>query len=137
MRRSPPRSDLSNANLPVARAMQTTGEVASARPRRLQARLWRARYPLLFISPFFLLFAVFGVYPIGFSLWLSLHSWRGVGAMTFVGLDNYALLLRDNVFWNSMLNSALLFVIYVPVMTFLACVLATILHADFVKLQGL
>src|SRR5436309_15454957 len=128
MRRSPPPSHLSKASLPVTRALRVTGEVAPARPRGLRARLWRARYPLLFVSPFFILFAIFGVYPIGFSLWLSLHSWRGVGEMKFVALDNYVLLFRDSVFWNTMLNSAILFIIYVPLMTFLACVLATLLH---------
>src|SRR3954452_14778125 len=137
MRRSSPQSDLPTAGIPVARAVRATGETAAARTRGLRTPLWRARYPLLFVSPFFLLFAIFAVYPIGFSLWLSIHSWRGMGEMKFVALDNYTLLLRDTLFWNSMLNSAILFVIYVPLMTFLACVLATILHADFVKLQGL
>jgi len=136
MRNSPPQPELSNAHLPATRAERVAG-AAGVRRRGPLARLWRFRFPLLFISPFFILFAIFAVYPIIFSLWLSLHSWRGVGDMKFVGLDNYVLLLRDRVFWNTMLNSAILFVIYVPLMTFLACVLATVLHADFVKLQGL
>ena len=136
MRHSQPQPELSNARLPTTRSERVVG-AAGVRQRGPLARLWRFRFPLLFISPFFILFAIFAVYPIIFSLWLSLHSWRGVGDMKFVGLDNYVLLLRDRVFWNTMLNSAILFVIYVPLMTFLACVLATVLHADFVKLQGL
>jgi ABC-type sugar transport system permease subunit len=32
------------------------------------ARLWRHRWPLLFIAPFFVLFAVFFLYPVVFSL---------------------------------------------------------------------
>jgi ABC-type sugar transport system permease subunit len=135
MRNSPPQPELSKTHVPATRAEWVAG-APGVRPRNPLARLWRFRFPLLFISPFFILFVIFGVYPILFSLWLSLHSWRGVGAMKFVGLDNYVLLLRDRIFWNTMLNSAILFVIYVPLMTFLACVLATILHADFVKLQG-
>jgi ABC-type sugar transport system permease subunit len=136
MRHSQPQPELSNTRLPATRA-ERVADSAGVRPRGPLARLWRFRFPLLFISPFFILFAIFAVYTILFSLWLSLHSWRGVGDMKFVGLDNYVLLLRDRVFWNTMLNSAILFVIYVPLMTFLACVLATVLHADFVKLQGL
>ncbi|HEX6606422.1 MAG TPA: sugar ABC transporter permease [Chloroflexia bacterium] len=136
MRNSPPQPELSKTRVPATRAEWVAG-AAGVRPRNPLARLWRFRFPLLFISPFFILFVIFGVYPIIFSLWLSLHSWRGVGDMKFVGLDNYVLLLRDRIFWNTMLNSAILFFIYVPLMTFLACVLATILHADFVKLQGL
>jgi ABC-type sugar transport system permease subunit len=135
MGNSPPHPELSNTRLPATRSTRVAGGT-SVRSRGPLARLWRFRFPLLFISPFFILFAIFGVYPILFSLWLSLHSWRGVGDMKFIGLDNYVLLFRDRIFWNTMLNSAILFIIYVPLMTFLACVLATILHADFVKLQG-
>jgi ABC-type sugar transport system permease subunit len=136
MRKSQGPPEVSKAALPVTRPLRVTGTGAATRAGGLGARLRRYRAPLLFVSPFFILFAIFGVYPIVFSLWLSLHSWRGVGEMKFVGLDNYVLLFRDSIFWNTMLNSAILFVIYVPLMTFLACVLATVLHADFVKLQG-
>jgi ABC-type sugar transport system permease subunit len=107
-------------------------------PRRAWARsVWPYRWPLLFISPFFILFAVFNVYPIGFSFWLSLHDWPGLGPMDFVGLANYAELSHDTIFWNSMLNAALLFFIYVPVMTFLAVVIAAVLNSRFLKLQGM
>jgi ABC-type sugar transport system permease subunit len=137
MRNSRSQPDLANTTLPAARPSRVAGEVTPKRGRGVLARLWRARWPLLFVSPFFILFAVFGIYPIIFSLWLSFHSWRGVGDMKFIGLDNYALLFRDNLFWNSMLNSVIMFFIYVPVMTFLAVVLASVLNAGFLKLQGL
>ena len=104
---------------------------------RWRRELWRHRWPLLFISPFFVLFAVFNVYPIGFSFWLSLHDWPGLGPMDFVGLTNYAELGRDSIFWSSMLNALILFFIYVPVMTFLAVVIAAVLNSRFLKLQGL
>jgi ABC-type sugar transport system permease subunit len=99
--------------------------------------LWRARWPLLFVSPFFLLFAAFAVYPILSSLWLSLHEWRGLGPMRRIGLANYDLLLGDGIFWGTMLNAAILFVLYVPLMTVLAVVLAAVLNAGFLRLQGL
>jgi ABC-type sugar transport system permease subunit len=137
MRNTKSQPDLANTTLPAARSTRAAGEMMPRRARGLLSQLWRARWPLLFVSPFFILFAVFGVYPIAFSLWLSFHSWRGVGDMKFIGLDNYALLFRDNLFWNSMLNSAIMFFIYVPLMTFLAVVLASVLNAGFLKLQGL
>jgi ABC-type sugar transport system permease subunit len=83
------------------------------------------------------LFAVFFVYPIAFSLWLSLHETRGLAETRFVGLQNFATLLRDAHFWGSMANAVILFVIYVPVMTAAAVVLASVLNAGFVRLQGL
>lgn len=112
-------------------------------PRRRVSRipglrsLWRFRWPLLFVSPFFVLFAVFMAYPIGFSVWLSLHQWRGIGEMRWVGLDNYAALRHDRIFWETMANAAILFVVYVPVMTFAAIVVASILNVGFLRLQGL
>src|SRR6266540_2810945 len=90
--------------------------------QRWRETLWRHRWPLLFVSPFFVLFAVFNMYPIVFSLWLSLHDWPGLGPMEFIGLANYAELSHDSIFWNSMLNAAILFFVYVPLMTFLAVV---------------
>lgn len=100
-------------------------------------RFWRYRWPFLFISPFYLLFAVFAVYPIVFSMWLSLHDWRGLGPMRWVGLDNFRRLRDDTRFWETMLNALILFFIYVPVMTLLALVLATILNTGFLRLQGM
>jgi lactose/L-arabinose transport system permease protein len=99
--------------------------------------LWKYRWPFLFISPFYLLFAAFAIYPIIYSVWLSLHDWRGVGPMRWVGADNYRRLLDDNLFWETMLNSLILFFIYVPLMTFLAVVLATILNSGYLRLQGM
>ncbi|MDQ3513125.1 MAG: sugar ABC transporter permease [Chloroflexota bacterium] len=123
---------------------QSAGWDATQAParRRLAAvpgarRLWAYRWPFLFISPFFILFGIFAVYPIFFSLWLSLHQWRGLGPMTWVGAENFRLLLGDGLFWKTMLNALLLFLIYVPLMTFLAVVLATVLNSGFLRLQGL
>jgi ABC-type sugar transport system permease subunit len=99
--------------------------------------LWKYRWPFLFISPFYLLFAAFAVYPIIFSIWLSLHDWRGIGPMRWVGADNYRRLLDDDLFWETMLNSLVIFFIYVPLMTSLAVVLATILNSGYLRLQGM
>jgi ABC-type sugar transport system permease subunit len=98
--------------------------------------LVRYRWPYLFIAPFFVLFALFFVFPIVFSFWLSLNDWRGTGPMRFVGLQNYIALLRDGTFWNSMANAAILFVLYVPIMTALAVLLAVALNEGFIRLRG-
>ncbi|HEV8544697.1 MAG TPA: sugar ABC transporter permease [Candidatus Limnocylindrales bacterium] len=98
--------------------------------------LIRHRWAYLFIAPFFILFAIFFVFPIAFSLWLSLNEWRGTGPMRFVGLQNYMALLRDGTFWNSMANAAVLFLLYVPIMTALAVLLAAALNDRFIRLRG-
>jgi ABC-type sugar transport system permease subunit len=125
--------------IPTQRALEVDRARSVARPARWGrsiGSLWRYRWPLLFISPFFVLFAVFFLYPIVFSLWLSLHDTRGLAESRFVGFQNFATLLRDTHFWGSMVNVVILFVIYVPVMTAAAVVLASVLNAGFLRLQG-
>jgi ABC-type sugar transport system permease subunit len=97
----------------------------------------RHRYAYLFVAPFFVLFAVFFLYPMGYSFWLSFNDWSLVGPTHYIGLKNYRDLLHDQIFWQSMTNAGLLFLIYVPAMTFLALVLASLLNSKYVRLQGL
>jgi ABC-type sugar transport system permease subunit len=99
---------------------------------------WQRYWGLVFVAPFFVLFAVFSLYPIAFSLWLSLHEWNGVPKREiFVGLENFRLALRDGLFWESILNVVIVFVMHLPLMLFLALVLAVLLNQHFLKLQGL
>jgi lactose/L-arabinose transport system permease protein len=113
----------------------------AVQPARVQQKatrsLWhemiRSRWGYLFVSPFFIFYAIFGLYPMLFSIYLSLTSWKGVGPLTFVGFDNFVRLIQDRVFWQSMQNGAILFLLYVPVMIFLALVLAVVLNSGRVR----
>jgi multiple sugar transport system permease protein len=83
----------------------TAAHPAPRRRRRWISRRWA---PYLFISPFFVLFCVFGLFPLGFSVWLSLHQWNpaaGLSAMRWVGLENYAFTLGDPWFHQSLYNT--------------------------------
>jgi lactose/L-arabinose transport system permease protein len=93
----------------------------------------RSRWAYLFISPFFIFYAIFALYPMLFSIYLSLTTWKGIGPLTFVGIDNFIRLTKDKVFWQSMQNGGILFLLYVPVMLFLALVLAVILNSGRVR----
>lgn len=84
--------------------------MAVARPPRHRTRHQRMRElaPYLFIAPFFLLFLVFGLFPLGFSIYLSLHQWdpaEGLAAMHWVGIDNYWFALTDPWFHRSLWNT--------------------------------
>lgn len=73
---------------------------------RLQLSPRWAPYALL--APFLLLFVVFGIFPLLFSLHLAFQSWEptsGLRAMQFVGLDNFAFALQDEWFWKSLQNT--------------------------------
>jgi lactose/L-arabinose transport system permease protein len=102
---------------------------ASTPPRSLWKEIARARWSYLFISPFYLTFLVFGLYSTLFSFYLSFTEWKGLGPITFIGVKNYISLFKDKVFIQSMENGFLLFFMYVPLMIFLALVLAVILNS--------
>ena len=69
-------------------------------------RLQHRYAPYLFVAPFFLLFLVFGIYPIGKSLILSLYATNGPQDQIFVGLGNFQFLLKDPDFHTAVKNTA-------------------------------
>lgn len=68
-------------------------------------------HPYLFISPFFILFAVFGLFPYGYAFLLSFLRWDGIGPQEWVGLANYQTLVTDELWWKSVVNSVWLLVL--------------------------
>ncbi len=80
------------------------------------------------ISPFFILFAIFGAFPVLFSIWISFHDWDGIGSMTWVGLEQYSYLLSDPTFWQSIGNTLIIWVLSTVPMLLLALVIANALH---------
>jgi cellobiose transport system permease protein len=80
---------------------------------RIRLSRFDTRYsPYLYIAPFFLLFGVFGVYPLAYTFWVSLHDWDLLGSdHPFVGAQNYTQLMADPDFWHSVVNTLGIFVI--------------------------
>jgi ABC-type sugar transport system permease subunit len=92
---------------------------------------WLNKYktPYIFISPFFILYAIFGLFPAIYSIDLSLHVARGRSMGEFVGLDNYIRLwFHDPVFPTTLLNMGLYLLYIVIPMTFLGLLLAVLLN---------
>ncbi|GAB3996491.1 sugar ABC transporter permease [Glycomyces albus] len=69
--------------------------------------------PYFLVAPFFLLFAAFGLFPMGYTVYASLHEWSTRSPeKTFVGLDNYQFLLFEyDRFLNSVVNTLGMFVL--------------------------
>lgn len=108
--------------------------VMHRRPMRINLKfLWENRWPYFFISPFYILYGIFGLFPLIFSLILSFSEWKGVGAVKFVGLNNFDRMLRDRVFWDSFGNSFIIFSLHVPIMLLLALVLALVLNSPRIR----
>lgn len=84
---------------------------------------WDVRYaPYAYVAPYFLLFSVFGLFPLLYTAWVSLQDRNLLDgdSATFIGLDNYArLLTADPHFWNAMGNTlSLWFLTTVPQILF-------------------
>ena len=98
-------------------------------------RLSKKVAPYVFISPFFVLFAIFGAFPIIFSLVLSFYMWDGMGPMEFAGFGNYVFVLTDPWFWKSLYNTVVIFVLTTVPQHVIALFLAFVLHAGVVKFK--
>lgn len=89
----------------------------------------RSYIPYLFLIPYFVHFAIFWAFQIGFAFGMSLTNWDPVRPyVSFVGLRNYKnALLADPVFVNSIKNS-LIYVLYEPITNFIGLALALVLN---------
>src|SRR5690606_32925191 len=68
--------------------------------------------PYLYIAPFFVLFGVVGLFPLGYTFFVSLFDWHLLtGRGEFVGLGNFTEVLRDRFFWNSLFNTVSIFLL--------------------------
>nr|WP_110589812.1 sugar ABC transporter permease [Microbacterium suaedae] len=98
-------------------APPATAPAEPAEPPRPSLRQRLSRFdvkasPYLYVSPFFLLFALVGLFPLGYTAWVSLHEWdllKGQGG--FVGFGNFVEILGDGMFWNSLGNTLSIFVL--------------------------
>ncbi|MFC8275637.1 carbohydrate ABC transporter permease [Streptomyces sp. NPDC057271] len=67
---------------------------------------WDLRFsPYAFVAPFFLTFAAFGLFPLIYTGWLSLHRVELGGEAEWRGLDNYRSLAQSEFFWNALANT--------------------------------
>jgi len=78
---------------------------AEIQPRRKRARDWRGiGFQVLFLFPAVAFLAVFMYYPIEETFRLSLTRSTGLGDEAYVGLQNYARLIRDAEFRAGLVN---------------------------------
>lgn len=95
-----------------------------------------AVFGYLYISPFFILFSVFGLFPMLFSFYLGFQKWNGLGEMEFVGLKNFSLILGDSMFWKSLLNTLLMWVMGTLPQLLVGIILAYALNAALIKFKS-
>ncbi|MEV5505245.1 carbohydrate ABC transporter permease [Streptomyces orinoci] len=123
------------ATAPALEEPAGPGERPAVRPpdaapsRRRPGRAHRYT-PYAFLAPFFLCFAAFGLFPLLYTGWTSLHrvELTSPDHMEWVGAHNYLRLLQDDFFLNALRNTFLLGVLSTVPQLLMALGLAQLLH---------
>lgn len=92
----------------------------------------RKTIPYFLIAPIVVIFAVFMVYPICRSLYLSFFELVS-GSYEFVGFQNYVTLFKDETFWKSLFNTFIFLIVQVPVMIGGALLIPVAIEQKFIK----
>lgn len=96
-------------------------------PSRKKREVWK------FISFALILSSIFMIYPILYSIYLSLHTMQGLQSV-FVGFGNYIRMFQDTTFHKALFNNFIFLIFQVPMMVFLGLLLAFVLNTP--KLVG-
>lgn len=94
------------------------------------ARLKKDNIAYVFLLPSFIGVLFFSMGPLVVSIFLSLTDWNftmGFGNWNFVGLSNFAELLKDQWFTSSIKNTIIISIVTVPVGLALAMVIAVLI----------
>lgn len=101
--------------------------------KKFMGTLKTYKYPYLFILPFFLLFFIFQFVPLIWTIVISFTKWNGIGAPKNVGLKNYSMLFKDELFVQSFLNTVVYWITGVVFILIFAMIIALILNSDNLK----
>lgn len=121
----------------VTSAPSAPSRVTASPPR--PSSPWRERLgrldvkasPYAYISPFFVLFGVVGLFPLLYTAYVALHDWGLIGGQgDFVGPGNFAFVLGQPVFWSSLGNTVSIFLLSTVPQVATALVLAAVLNAN-------
>lgn len=96
------------------------------RGRRQNQDVWK------FIIFSVVLSSAFLLYPILYSIYLSLHNMQGLQSV-FVGFGNYLRMFQDDIFWKALMNNFTFLIFQVPIMVVLGLLMAFLLNTPNLK----
>jgi ABC-type sugar transport systems, permease components len=114
----------------------STLRVKERTPRRiaLSQRLgrWDVKFsPYLYVSPFFILFGLVGLFPLLYTGWVSLHDWDLIGGQgKWVGFDNFVFILQQRQFWIAVRNTLSIFLLSAIPQVVFAMIIAAVLDTN-------
>ena len=91
--------------------------------------LSRKRYKVAFLIPSLLVYTLFIVVPIFVGIGYSSTKYTGIGKAKFNGLSNYQRLVHDKLFWSSLTNTLVIFVVASVMLLVLSFALALLLNS--------
>ncbi len=95
------------------------------------------RYGYLFIAPFWIIFLIFSIYPVGLTFYYSFTNYTGSGTPDVVGLTNYTRLFTDQYFVEAFFNTWKIWGVNFVLQIGIALLLAAIFSDMRVKMKGL
>ncbi|WP_299960231.1 carbohydrate ABC transporter permease [uncultured Modestobacter sp.] len=105
------------------------GDASRVTDRRRGGKRRQRLEILLFVTPALALMALFVLYPVYSAARMSLYNWKGFGPMVdFAGLDNYARVLRDEVFTDAVVHNFIIVFASIAVQLPLGLALALLLN---------
>lgn len=115
------------------------GSIRASQSIKRRESIWHA---LPYIAPHFIIFAVFGIIPIVFGIYLAFTRWNMVGNPKFVGFANFEKIFDPtsyfySLFWRDLWHTLLFVVIIVPLTIVVPLLLAQALSLKGLKGAGL
>ncbi|MCF6525407.1 carbohydrate ABC transporter permease [Streptomyces sp. JJ36] len=81
----------------------------------------------LMVAPALIVYTLYMVYPILYSIYYSFTDYDGVSSPDFVGAENYRTMAEDSIFWTSVQNTGIILGIALAFLIPLAFVMAVLL----------
>lgn len=85
-------------------------------------------FPYLMVAPTMLVLTIVGVIPFVYTVFISFQETSFTKTVGFNGVDNYASLISDSVFWKALGVTALILLIAVPIQLSLGLAIALVMH---------
>ncbi|OKI65988.1 carbohydrate ABC transporter permease [Micromonospora sp. CB01531] len=116
--------------VPSSRAASPPPPAPPRRRRSYRLGRWDLSYsPYLYIAPFFVLFGIFGLFPVLYTAYVSLFDYELLsGTKEFAGLENYRELMADAQFWNAAYNTVGIFILSTVPQLVVALIIANLLN---------
>ncbi len=92
----------------------------------------------LLLSPWIVLFGVFGVFPILFSFYMSFTNYTGLSShFSFIGISNYTNAFHDEIFLIALKNTFIFVLGTIPFTTTISLLFAVLINSKLLPLKEL